>query len=102
MGLIGAMIALGVSHRNEMGAAIRQVYIRWAVYVLLFSFLPGVDMAAHVGGLAGGFGLAYITGLPRRDGSGLEVFWRAAAWICILLTVLSFLEWYLWFSRNAQ
>ena len=31
-GLIGAMIALGVRHRNPMGAAIRGMYIRWAVY----------------------------------------------------------------------
>jgi hypothetical protein len=70
--------------------------------VLLFSFLPGVDMAAHVGGLAGGFGMAYLTGLPRHDGSPVELVWRAAAWVCILLTAVSFLLWYLWFSRASQ
>jgi rhomboid protease GluP len=102
MGLIGAMISLGVTHRGSMGAAIRQVYIRWAVYILLFSFLPGVDMAAHVGGVASGFGLAYITGLPRLESSPVERFWRVAAWICISLAVLSFLMWYWWFSRYAQ
>src|SRR5436190_685390 len=30
-GLIGAMIALGVRHRNPMGSAIRGMYIRWAI-----------------------------------------------------------------------
>jgi len=50
-GLIGAMIALGVTHHSAaMGAAIRSTYMRWAIYILIFSFLPGVDMAAHIGG----------------------------------------------------
>jgi rhomboid protease GluP len=102
MGLIGAMIMLGVTHRSPMGQAIRGIYTRWAIYVLLFSFLPGVDMAAHVGGLAGGFGMAYLTGLPRHEGSPVELVWRAAAWVCILLTAVSFLLWYLWFSRASQ
>jgi hypothetical protein len=65
-------------------------------------FFPGIDMAAHVGGMAAGFGSAYLAGVPLRAGAPVEQFWRVAAWLCILLTVLSFLLWYLWFSRIAQ
>jgi rhomboid protease GluP len=38
-GLIGAMIALGVRDRTGFGAAIRGAYIRWAVYMLIFSVM---------------------------------------------------------------
>ena len=101
-GLIGAMIALGVRDRTGFGAAIRAVYIRWLIYILLFSFLPGVDMAAHVGGLVGGFGLAYLAGEPRYESSATEKLWRISSFCCILLTAASFLKMYLWFSHYAQ
>jgi rhomboid protease GluP len=101
-GLIGAMIALGVRDRTGFGAAIRAVYIRWLIYILLFSLLPGVDMAAHVGGLIGGFGLAYLAGEPRYESSATGKLWRVSAFCCILLTAASFLKMYLWFSRYAQ
>jgi len=101
-GLIGAMIALGMRHRSGFGAQIRAVYIRWLVYLLLFSLLPGVDLAAHVGGLAGGFAIAYLAGEPRLENSPTEKLWKVASWFCILLTAVSFLNMYLWFSRAAQ
>ena len=101
-GVIGAMIALGVTHRGALGDAIKGMYVRWAIYALLFSLLPGIDMAAHVGGLAAGFGVAYLAGQPRYEGSPVEGFWRAGAWVCLAITALSFLKWYLWFTRAAQ
>lgn len=100
-GLIGAMIALGVRHNNPMGAAIRGMYIRWAVYGLLFSLIPGIDMAAHIGGIVAGFGIAYLAGLPGPEGSVKDRVWRVAAWLCVLVTVVSFLEMYLAFSQMA-
>jgi rhomboid protease GluP len=104
MGLIGAMIALGVHHRNPLGSSIRATYIRWAIYIILFGLLPGlhVDNAAHIGGLAAGFGIAYLAGSPRLESSWTEKLWRGAAWVCILLTALSFLKMYLWFAHVAQ
>jgi rhomboid protease GluP len=105
MGLLGAMIALGVRHRNSAaGAAVRGVYIRWAVYVLVLGFLPGlhIDNAAHIGGLAAGFGVAYLAGTPRVETAPSERLWRGAAAVCVLLTAASFLMMYLWFSSSAQ
>jgi len=102
-GLIGAMIALGMTHTGPAASMIRGQYIRWAIYLMIWSFLfPGVDIAAHAGGMAAGFGLAYFSGLPRHERASVESLWRVAAWFGILLTILSFLLWYLWFSRIAQ
>jgi rhomboid protease GluP len=99
-GMVGAMIALGVRHRNPMGNAIRGMYVRWAVYILLMGLLPffHIDNAAHLGGLAGGFAVAYIAETPRASGA-TERLWQAACWFSVILTVLSFLKMWLWFSK---
>jgi rhomboid protease GluP len=105
MGLIGAMIALGVRNRNSSaGAAMRGMYVRWAVYVFIFGLLPGlnIDNAAHLGGLAAGFGVAYIAGTPRVETAWSERLWRGAAAACVAITAGCFLMMYLWFSSNAQ
>jgi rhomboid protease GluP len=104
MGLIGAMIALGVTHRSPMGSAIRSMYVRWLIWILIIGLLPGfnTDNAAHIGGAAAGFGVAYLAGLPRLEGSPVERLWRVAAWLCILITVVCFLNMYLWLARTAQ
>lgn len=98
-GLIGAMIALGVRHPTPMGSAIKSMYVRWAVYGILFGMLPGfrMDNAAHVGGLASGFGLAWIAGLPRIESAFSERLWRFASYVCLGLTAWSFLQMFLWF-----
>jgi rhomboid protease GluP len=101
-GLIGAMIALGVTHQSaSVGAAIRSTYIRWAIYILVFSLIPGVDMAAHIGGGITGFGVAYLAGTPRLEGSPVERLWQAGAWVCLALTGVSFALWYSWFSHSV-
>jgi rhomboid protease GluP len=101
-GMVGAMLALGFRYRGSMGDMVRSVYGRYLVYLLLFSLLPGVDMAAHIGGLAGGFGLAYVAGRPEYQRAGVEGVWRIAAGLAIAATLYSFLKWYLWFSTAGQ
>jgi rhomboid protease GluP len=91
-GLIGAMIALGVRNRSHpMGAAIRGMYIRWAVYGLLLGLVIGrIDNAAHIGGLAAGFVVGYVAGTPKLVDTWGERFWRVAAYGAVALTVASF------------
>jgi rhomboid protease GluP len=103
-GLIGAMIALGVIHRSAMGDAIRGMYLRWAVYGLLFGLLPGlaIDNAAHIGGLAAGFGVAYVAGLPRPEGARGEALWRIAAYACLAITAFCFYRMFAWFTSAAR
>jgi len=105
MGLIGAMIALGVHNRHSSaGTAVRGMYVRWAVYILIFGMLPGlhIDNAAHIGGLAAGFGAAYLAGTPRIETAWTERLWRGAAAACVVITAASFLMMYLWFSTAVQ
>ncbi len=94
-GLIGCMIALGVRNRNAAGAAVRAVYIRWAIYGLLFGLLPGVDNTAHLGGLAAGFAIGYLAGMPGPVRSSGEQAWRVAAGACLLITGYCFYQMYL-------
>jgi rhomboid protease GluP len=101
-GLVGAMIAVGTRYKTALAGAVRGVYVRYLVYLLLFSLLPGIDMAAHIGGLAGGFGVAYLAGTPHFEGLEQERIWRIAAAGAILITVYSFLRWYLWFAAASQ
>jgi rhomboid protease GluP len=104
MGLIGAMIALGMMHRTALGATIRGIYVRYAIYVLLFGLLPifSVDNAAHLGGLAAGFAVAWLAGLPRQQNGWREPFWRGVSYLCLALTALSFLQMYLAFASNQH
>jgi rhomboid protease GluP len=104
MGLIGAMIALGMMHRSALGAAIRGVYIRYAVYVLLFGLLPffSVDNAAHIGGLIAGFAVAWVAGLPRSSREVREQLWKGASYVCLGLTAFSFVKMYLAFTSFPQ
>lgn len=101
-GLIGAMLAIGIRFRHTAaGSAIRGLYMRWVIYGVIFSLIPGIDMAAHMGGLASGFAAGYLAGLPGVRDSFRERFWQIAGWACILVTAIGFLKWYLWFAHAA-
>lgn len=91
-GLIGAMIAVGMLHRTAMAQAIKSAYVRMAVYGIvigLLGFLP-IDNAAHIGGLAGGFGAAWLAGIEARDGGMKDRVLRWVAVACVAVTLLSF------------
>jgi hypothetical protein len=89
-------------HRSALGDHIRGLYLRWAIYGLLFGFLPffQIDNAAHIGGLATGFATAYIAGLPRISGGTQEALWRVISFVCLGVTALCFFEMYLWFAAQ--
>jgi len=103
-GLIGAMIALGMRRQNPTGDAIKQAYLRWVGMILVMGFLPmfNIDNFAHIGGLAGGFAVAYAAGERGRAGSPTEIMWRIAAGLCILITVCCFLKMYLSMGQTMQ
>jgi rhomboid protease GluP len=99
-GLIGAMIAFGYRNRaSAMGHMVKTVYARWAVYGLLFSLIPGIDMAAHVGGLASGFVAGYVADAARCN-AAIDWLWKAAATAAVILTVASFALMWLQFPTS--
>lgn len=104
-GLIGAMIAMGVRHRHTaMGATVRSHYTQWAIFGVVMGLLPGfrVDNAAHLGGLAGGFLVAYLANTPPAFDVWQEKFWRVLAVICVLLTAVSFAFMFLNFAGSYR
>lgn len=66
-GLFGAYLMLGVAFREQPG--IRQTARTFLTLVLLNvvfdMFGSGIDLAGHLGGLIGGFLLAYVLAAPR-------------------------------------
>ncbi len=91
-GLIGAMIAFGVLNRTEVGRRIRSSYLTWALYVIVIGMVGifRTDNYAHLGGLAGGFAVAYVAGTPVHSGRVAERFWQGLAVVCVLITAYSF------------
>ena len=80
-GLIGVMIAYGVTHRTAMGEQIKSMFVRWAIYGLVFGFVFGADNAAHLGGLAGGFAFGYFIGdMPPVTKEAISL-WRILSYI---------------------
>jgi rhomboid protease GluP len=68
-GLYGALLGFLVSHRGTIAAAslasLRKGAFTFIGYNLLYGLRPGVDMSAHLGGLATGFLLGLFLIEPR-------------------------------------
>ncbi|HSU33238.1 MAG TPA: rhomboid family intramembrane serine protease [Bryobacteraceae bacterium] len=96
-GLIGIMLAMGLRRNDPLARAVRVYYQRWAIYGLIFSFAPffRVDIAAHIGGLIGGFLVGWIGGLPGVPGSPRETIWKVLAAFAILVTLYAFAQDYI-------
>ena len=100
-GLIGIMLAIGLRQRADpMTQAVRSYYRRWAIYAVVFSFLPGfnTDIAAHIGGLIGGFVVGLVAGLPGLPNSPRETLWQILAGLAVAVTLYAFVQDYLSFT----
>ena len=101
VGLIGAMIAFGTRDRSGLGAAMRRQYIQWMIYLVIFGLIiPNVDNAAHLGGFAGGFVVAYLAGTPGFS-EAAETFWKMAAGLALAATGWAFFEMFLHLTSSA-
>jgi rhomboid protease GluP len=102
MGLVGAMIAHSVRDRSSYGAALRKMYTRWVIYILIFGLvLSGIDNAAHIGGLAGGFVVGYLAGTPGISRT-VEGFWRGASGVALAITGVAFLQMFMSLMASSR
>ncbi len=96
-GLIGIMLAMGLRRSDPLARAIRGYYRQWVIFGLLLSLIPGIDIAAHIGGLAGGFLVGLVGGLPGVPNSPREILWKTLAGLAIVVTLYAFWQDYLSF-----
>jgi rhomboid protease GluP len=94
-GLIGIMLAMGLRRKDPLAYAVRAYYGQWVVFGLLLSILPGIDIAAHIGGFIGGFVIGVAGGLPGLPNSPREVTWKVLAALAITLTLYAFVQDYM-------
>jgi rhomboid protease GluP len=101
-GLIGAMLAFGFTDRSSLGMQVKALYSRWVIYGLVLSFLPGIDLWAHVGGFSGGFVVGWLASTPRARMMWKEPLLKALAGICIALTLVAFGMMYMAMNESAR
>ncbi len=97
-GMFGIMLAMGVRQRADpLTHAVRAHYGQWLILGLVMSFIPGVDLAAHVGGFIGGFLVGLIAGSPGLPNTPRERFWKIAAGMAVAITLYAFLRAFLFY-----
>lgn len=92
-GLIGAMIAYGYRNRGRIGDTVRNMFVRWAIYGLVFGFLvPGLDNAAHIGGLLAGIAFgSVVSDVPSFTRTSISL-WKLLQTLVALLVVYGFIR----------
>ncbi len=102
-GLIGMMLAMTLRRRSDpMVQMIRSQYMQWLIFSLVLSFSGQIDIWAHVGGLAGGFVLGLIAGLPSLPNTPRETLWKSLAGASVLLVVFCFFQDFLSYRQFLQ
>jgi len=92
-GLLGALIAYGVHSKSFAAKHLQQqCLLNAGIGFAMGGFMPMIDNAAHLGGLAGGFAVAYLAGLPEDSTDAKEKLWGLLSLVSLLLTLLAFIE----------
>jgi rhomboid protease GluP len=92
-GLLGALIAYGVLSKSLVARRLQTVCLMNAgVGFMMGGFLPMIDNAAHLGGLVGGFVVAWLAGLPRWVDDTAEKTWGLVSLVSLLVTLYAFYE----------
>ncbi|MDQ2712177.1 MAG: rhomboid family intramembrane serine protease [Acidobacteriota bacterium] len=92
-GMFGIMLAMGLRHRSDpLAQAVRAHYGQWVVIGLVLSLVPGIDIAAHVGGFIGGFLVGWLGGLPGLPNTPRETLWKVLAGVALAVTLYAFLQ----------
>lgn len=90
LGLIGVLIGASF-HHGGLGKDYRGQLWKWVIYIAIFGLLmPGVDNAAHAGGLVSGIVLGYVIPEGEPDTRAEDNLWSAVAVFCVIIIAGSF------------
>ncbi len=100
LGLIGLLLAATTNRGGIAAKMLRSNLIRWVVYILIMGFMfQGIDNAAHIGGLAAGFGLGKIFADRQPQGASerrraYALGWATAATViaCFVFMMMEFYQ----------
>ena len=83
-GLMGSILYFGYNYRVYLGSVLKSQIIPLIILNLAIGFLtPGIDNAAHIGGLLGGLGITMALGLKYKT----TRFEKNNGWIIMLIYV---------------
>lgn len=93
-GLMGALIAAGVMSQHPYAKYLQQQLLINAGLGFLIGSLPmfPIDNAAHLGGMIGGFGTAWVARFPRPYDDAREKLWSLVSIVSLALTIYAFYE----------
>lgn len=92
-GLLGALVYFGYHYRLYLGSILRNQIIPVILLNLMLGFmLPGVDNAAHIGGLIGGLLIAMALGVQKTEDKKERLNGLVASiiFVCFLVYILFF------------
>jgi len=90
-GLMGLLLVHAWREGGTMGAQIKQMLMRYAFYIVIFSLLiPGIDHWNHFGGFAAGAALGFFVGGGEYGSRSERAAWQALACAGVGLVLVSF------------
>ncbi len=92
-GLLGALLYFGYHYRVYLGSVMKSQIIPLLVFNFLLAFLlPGINIAAHFGGLFGGYLVAKAVGVKYKSTTGDQV--NGVIMLFILVGFLSYMSFF--------
>lgn len=80
-GLLG--YGVGHYHRSGTNRELRNFFVQWIIYGILFGLLVRANNAAHIGGMLAGLALGLVPSQRRRWEHIWRPVWQGAFWISV-------------------
>jgi rhomboid protease GluP len=85
-GWLFGLIGFGIAYNHRLGGRhrlIRNFYIQWAIYGLIFGLLIRASNTAHIGGMVGGIVMGLIADKTPARRTPWTIVWEILFWPCL-------------------